>query len=118
MYQRVWPTAILSRNFPTLTTNSWWQSKRYTPNGQNFNNVNPIIIITNTKIARSQTIAELRKAKYLHEKCLAANIKANSNLFWGYVRSKLETKSTIGQLQGHNGTDIDDNQEKADLLNS
>ena len=70
------------------------------------------------KIARNKTIAELRKAKYLHEKDLAANIKTNSKLFWGYVRSKLKTKSAIGQLQGQDGAEIDDNQEKADLLNS
>ena len=36
----------------------------------------------------------------------------------GYVRPKLKTKSAIGQLQGQDGAAIDDNQEKADLMNS
>ena len=70
------------------------------------------------KIARNKTIAELRKAKYLHEKDHAVNTKTNSKLFWGYVRSKLKTKSAIGQLQVQDGTVFDDNHEKADLLKS
>ena len=54
----------------------------------------------------------------MNEKDLAVNIKTDSKLFWGSVRSKLKTKSAIGQLQGQDGVAIDDNQEKADLLNS
>ena len=88
---------------------SKWTKFQHCKTDQNYNQY---------KIARNKTIAELRKAKYLHEKDLAANIKTNSKLFWSYVRSKLKTKSAIGQLQGQDGTAIDDNQEKADLLNS
>ena len=56
------------------------------------------------KIARNKVISELRKAKYFHEKDLAAKIKTNRKLFWGYVRSKLKTKSATGQLEGQDGT--------------
>ena len=50
------------------------------------------------KINRNEVISELRKAKYYHEKNLAAKIKIDSKLFWAYVRSKLKTKSAMGQL--------------------
>ena len=69
------------------------------------------------KKARNLVISELRKAKYYHEIDLATKIKTNSKLFWGYVRSKLKTKSAIGQLEAANGMIIDNNQEKANLLN-
>ncbi|MEW8547739.1 MAG: hypothetical protein AB2693_29880, partial [Candidatus Thiodiazotropha sp.] len=69
------------------------------------------------KQARNKVISELRKAKYYHEKNLAAKIKTESKLFWGYVRSKLKTKSAIGQLETTDGLVVDDNQEKANLLN-
>ena len=69
------------------------------------------------KKARNLVISELRKAKYYHEKDLATKIKTNSQLFWGYVRSKLKTKSAIGQLEAANGMIIDNNQERANLLN-
>ena len=65
------------------------------------------------KKARNLVISELRKAKYYHEKDLATKIKTNSKLFWGYMRSKLKTKSAIGQLEATNGMIIDNNQERA-----
>ena len=70
------------------------------------------------KKAKNLVIAELRKAKYYHEKELATKIKTNSKLFWGYVRSKLKTKSAIGQLEAANWMIIDINQERANLLNN
>ena len=70
------------------------------------------------KIAKNRAIAELRKAKCHHEKDLATNIKTNSKLFWGYVRSKLKRKAALGQLQGQDGNTIDNSQERADLLNN
>ena len=69
------------------------------------------------KKARNLVISELRKAKYYHEKDLATKIKTNSKLFWGYVRSKLKTKSAIGQLEAANRMIIDNNQERTNLLN-
>ena len=69
------------------------------------------------KIARNKVISELRKAKYYHEKNLAAKIKTDSKLFWAYVRSKLKTKSAIWQLESPDGLVVDGNQERANLLN-
>ena len=69
------------------------------------------------KKARNLVISELMKAKYYHEKDLATKIKTNSKLFWGYLRSKLKTKSAIGQLEAANRMIIDNNQERANLLN-
>ena len=64
-------------------------------------------------------ISELRKAKYNYEKDLTAKIKTNNKLFWGYVRSKLKTKSMIRQLEAPDGSLlIDDSQAKANLLNN
>ena len=70
------------------------------------------------KIARNKVISELRKAKYYHEKNLAAKIKTDSKLFWAYVRSKLKTKSAIGQLESPDGLVVDGNQERANILNN
>ena len=70
------------------------------------------------KTARIRVISELTKAKYYHEKDLAAKIKTNSKLFSGYVRSKLKTKSAIGQLEASDGSAINGNQERANLLHN
>ena len=69
------------------------------------------------KIVRNKVISELRKAKYYHEKNLAAKIKIDSKLFWAYVRLKLKTKSAIVQLESPDGLVVDGNQERANLLN-
>ena len=71
----------------------------------------------NLKTARNRVISELRKANYYHEKDLAAKIKTNSKLFWGY-RSKLKTKSATGQLEASDRSTINGNQERANLLNN
>ena len=68
-----------------------------------------------SKTARNRVILELKKAKYYHEKDLAAKIKTNSKLFWGYVRSKLKTKSAIRQLEVSDGSAINGNQERANV---
>ena len=67
------------------------------------------------KVIRNKTISELRKTKYFHEKDLAVKVKTYSKLLWGYVRSKLKTKSAIWQLVVQDRTVIRENQEKADL---
>ena len=88
---------------------SKWTKYQHYKSDMNFNK---------NKIARNKVVSELRKAKYFHEKDLAAKIKTNSKPFWGYVRSKLKTKSAIGQLEGQDGTVISENQGNADLHNS
>ncbi len=60
---------------------------------------------------------ELRKAKYNHEKDLAAKIKTDSKLFWKYTRSKTKTKSVINKLENTNGELTTDDQETANVLN-
>ena len=56
-------------------------------------------------------ITELRRSKYNYEKDLAAKIKTDNKL-------KLKTKSNIGKFELPDGSYTNDNQEKAELLNS
>ena len=62
-------------------------------------------------------ITELRKGKYLYEKDLAAKIKTDNKLFWGYVRSKSKTKSTVNKLMNEEGKVSESNHETACILN-
>ena len=70
------------------------------------------------KSARNQAKAELRKAKYEYEKDLSNKIKTDNKLFWSYVRSKMKTKSSLGELEMPNGDLTSDSQEKSDFLNN
>ena len=49
------------------------------------------------------TIREYRKAKNQFELKLANNIKQDSKSFYAYVRSKSQTKDTIGPLKNNLG---------------
>ena len=69
------------------------------------------------KTARNLVITELRKGKYLYEKDLAAKIKTDNKLFWGYVRSKSKTKSTVNKLMNEEGKVSESNHETACILN-
>ena len=62
-------------------------------------------------------ITELRRSKYNYEKDLAAWIKTDK-LMWTDLRSKMKTKSNIGQFELPDGSYTNDNQEKAEILNS
>ena len=62
-------------------------------------------------------ITELRKGKYLYEKDLAAKIKTDNKLFWGYVRSKSKTKSTVNKLMNEEGKVSESNHKTACILN-
>ena len=73
---------------------------------------------TQYKMARNNVISELRRSKYSYEKDLASKIKTDNKLFWSYVRSKIKTKSNIGQMESPDGNYTNDNQEKAEILNS
>ena len=70
------------------------------------------------KSARNEVITELRRSKYNYEKDLATRIKTDNKLFWSYVRSKIRTKSNIGQLELPDGSSTNDNQEKTEILNN
>ena len=69
------------------------------------------------KKARDLVITELRKGKYLYEKDLAAKIKTDNKLFWGYVRSKSKTKSTVNKLMNGEWKVSESNHETACILN-
>ena len=69
------------------------------------------------KRARNLVISKLRKGKYLYEKDLAANIRTDNKLLWGYVRSKSKTKSTVGKLMNDEAKVPESNQETACILN-
>ena len=64
------------------------------------------------KSARNKAKAEFRKTKYKYEKYLASKIKTDNKLFWSYVRSKMKTKSSLGELEMPNGDLTSDSQEK------
>ena len=72
---------------------------------------------TKYKQARNLVTAELRRGKYNYEKNLAARIKDENKLFWGYVRSKCKAKSTVSKLVNAEGNLSESNQETADILN-
>ena len=59
----------------------------------------------------------MRKCKHDYERDLASKIKKDPKLFWSYVRSKQNTKTTLSQLKQPSGTFTNDNTEKAELLN-
>ena len=69
------------------------------------------------KTARNKVKTELRKAKYDYEKDIASKIKTDNKLFWSYVRSKMKTKSSLGELETPSGELTSDSQEKANILN-
>ena len=86
-----------------------WQKYLHNKSDQNY---------TQYKIARNNVITKLRRSKYNYEKDLAAKIKTDNKLFWSYVHSKMKTKSNIGQFELPDGSYTNDNQEKAEILNS
>ena len=53
------------------------------------------------KIARNHVTQELRNAKYVYEKKLAAKIKTDNKLFWNYVSQK--SKTSVSKLLISNG---------------
>ena len=55
------------------------------------------------KAARNTVKSDLRKAKYNIEKDLASKIKTENKLFLSYVRSKMKTRSSSGELELTNG---------------
>ena len=70
------------------------------------------------KLARNEVVSELRRSKYGYEQDLATKIKTDNKLFWSYVCSKIKTKSNFGHLELPDGSFTNDNQERAEILNS
>ena len=85
-----------------------WKKYKYCKTDQNFEIY---------KVARNRVTTELKKSKYYFEKDLAARIKTENKLFWGYVRAKTQTKTIVGNLIQENGELTTGDQETANLLN-
>lgn len=67
---------------------------------------------------QNKATATIRKAKKGFEKKLTINIKGNQKSFWKYVRSRIRTKSTAGNLKMPNRRAADSEEEKAMIFNS
>ena len=67
--------------------------------------------------ARSQARWEIRKAKREYEEQLANISKSNPKAFYNYVNSKLKTRPSVSNLTRNDGTNMNNDQEKASELN-
>ena len=61
---------------------------------------------------------EVRNAVREFEKQIAGEAKRNPKAFYRYARSKMKTKSTVGDLERLDGTMADTDVQKAEVLNS
>jgi hypothetical protein len=61
---------------------------------------------------------EIRKAKKHLERDIAQKAKTNPKAFYGYVNSKLKTRTGISELKADNGKSAITDMEKAEMLNS
>ena len=68
--------------------------------------------------ASNKVKTEVRNAVREFEKQIAGEAKRNPKAFYRYVRSKMKTKSTVGDLERLDGTMADTDVQKADVLNS
>ena len=68
-------------------------------------------------ITRNNTQSEIRLAKQTFEDKLIADVKENPKAFWKYVGNKSGSKSGIGDLIGPGNDIVEDEQDKANLLN-
>ena len=68
--------------------------------------------------ASNKVKTEARNAVREFEKQIAGEAKRNPKAFYRYVRSKMKTKSTVGDLERLDGTMADTDVQKADVLNS
>ena len=69
-------------------------------------------------LARNQCTKVTRSAKKKFEQSVIKNVKTDSKGFWGYVREKTKSKTTVSDLKDINGNMVCDDTEKADLLNT
>ena len=60
----------------------------------------------------------MRNAVREFEKQIAGEAKRNPKAFYRYARSKMKTKSTVGDLERLDGTMADTDVQKAEVLNS
>ena len=68
--------------------------------------------------ARNQARSACRKAVRLYEKDIASQIKQNPKHFWRYVKSKLNVRHGVPNLEREDGTLTETDFDKAEVLNS
>ena len=68
--------------------------------------------------ARNQCTKITRTAKKKFEQSVIKNVKTDPKGFWGYVREKTKSKTTVSDLKDINGNIVCDDTDKADLLNT
>ena len=68
--------------------------------------------------ARNASTREIKKAKKQYEKKVANECKTNPRTFWRYVQDKLKVKKGISVLKKPDGSYTNNDQEKAEVLNS
>ena len=66
---------------------------------------------------RNKCTKKTRSAKMKYEKNIVMNMKDNPKDFWAYVRQKPNAKSGVSDLRDSQGVLIQNNEEKANLLN-
>ena len=67
--------------------------------------------------ARNSLRSYTRRLREDLEDDLTNGIKTNPKRFWQYIKSRLHTRSSIGDIYNTNGDPVSDTQEKSDLLN-
>ena len=68
--------------------------------------------------SRNSATWEVKKAKQMHERSIAMNIKRNPKCFWNMVRDKTQVRQGVSDLKTTEGETVTDDIEKANLLNS
>lgn len=68
--------------------------------------------------ARNAAKSETRRAVRDFENEVAKQAKKNPKAFYKFVNGKLKTRSVVGNLKGCDGTEIEDNSQKAEVLSS
>ena len=76
------------------------------------------ITFGNYKVARNESIKELRRSRYEYEKNVALNSKSNIKHFWNFVRSNTKTSVSLNCIELLDGSISNDDQKIADTLNN
>lgn len=67
---------------------------------------------------RNKATSCTKQGKKNFEKKLASEVKTNPKSFWQYVQSKTKSKTSLGELKRPDGTTVEDDQDKAEVLNN
>ena len=83
-----------------------------------FNRLRSITNWNNYTKARNYATFQVKKAKYMYEYKISKEIKKNPKCFWRMVREKTKVKESIPNLVTKEGKNVQDDTEKAEILNS